>query len=251
MKEPYEGDLACGWEGTGRLADISDISSEVYRALHTDDLKGKNVLVTSGATREFIDPLRFISNPSSGKMGFSIARAAWLRGANVTLISAHTETPPPYGIKTISVENANEMYKKVMSSLKKSDIVIKAAAVSDYKPKNKTSNKIKKSDGNITLELSRTKDILSEIGRNKNGIFVVGFSAETDNLVENSKKKLRSKKADLIVANNINEQGAGFGNDTNIVNIISSDGKETELPLMSKAEIGHIILDMVIEKSKD
>jgi len=251
VMEPYEGDLACGWEGEGRLADVSDISDEVYRILHPDDLKGKKVLVTSGATREFIDPLRFISNPSSGKMGYSIARAAWLRGADVTLISAHTEITSPYGIKTIRVNNADEMYKQVMSNLKEKDIVIKAAAVSDYKPKKKSSNKIKKSDSNITLELSRTKDILKAIGQNKNGTYVVGFAAETENLVENSKKKLKNKKADLIVANNINQEGAGFGYDTNIVKIINSEGEKTELPLMSKAEIGHIILDTILENNKN
>ncbi|MGI9534328.1 MAG: bifunctional phosphopantothenoylcysteine decarboxylase/phosphopantothenate--cysteine ligase CoaBC [Thermodesulfobacteriota bacterium] len=249
--EPYEGDLACGWEGRGRLADISDISNEIFRILYPDDLKGKNVLVTTGATREFIDPLRFISNPSSGKMGFSIAQAAWLRGADVTLISAHTDSPPPYGIKIIEVENANDMYKKVMSNLKDKDIIIKAAAVSDYKVKNKSLNKIKKSSGNISLELSRTKDILKEIGQQKNGAFIVGFAAETENLIENSAKKLKNKKADLIVANNISQEGAGFEVQTNIVSILNSEGKIIELPLMSKADLGHKILDIVIENNKN
>ena len=251
VMEPYEGDLACGWEGKGRLADTSDISNEVYRLLHPHDMKGKNVLVTAGATREFIDPVRFISNPSSGKMGHSIARAAWLRGADVTLISAHTDTPTPYGVKTIKVESSGDMYKKVMSNLKDKDIVIKAAAVSDYKAKSKTSKKLKKSSDNISLELSRTKDILKEIGQHKNGAFIVGFAVETDNLIENSKKKLKSKKADLIVANDISLEGAGFGVDTNIVNIISSEGKTIELPLMSKADLGHKILDIVIEINKN
>ena len=248
--EPYEGDLACGWEGKGRLADIPDITEEIYRVLHPNDLTGKKVLVTSGATREFIDPVRFISNPSSGKMGYSIARAAWLRGADVTLISAYTEIPPPYGVKNIDVEDADDMHKKVMANLRGKDIVIKAAAVSDYKSKNKSSVKIKKSSSNISLELSRTKDILKEIGQHKNGAFVVGFAAETEDLISNSKKKLKSKKADIMVGNNINREGAGFGLGTNIVNIINSKGKVTELPLMSKTDLGHKILDYVIKNKK-
>ena len=249
VMEPYEGELACGWEGKGRLADISDISNEIYRILHPNDLKDKNVLVTAGATREFIDPVRFISNPSSGKMGYSVAQAAWLRGANVTLISAHAEIPPPYGVKTIKVENSNDMYKEVVSNLKDKDIVIKAAAVGDYRVKNKSSGKIKKSSDSISIELHRTKDILKEIGKQKNGAFIVGFAAETENLVANSKEKLKNKKADLIVTNNINQEGAGFGLDTNIVNIINSKGKVTEFPLMSKADIGHKILDIVAESA--
>ena len=247
--EPEEGDLACGWEGRGRLADISSISSEILRMLHPGDYKGKKVLITSGATREYLDPVRFISNPSSGKMGYSIARAAWLRGAEVTLISAFTETPDPYGIKTIHVETADDMYKAVMSNLKGKDIVVKTAAVSDYKPKRKAGAKIKKSPGQLSIDLSRTRDILEKIGKNKNGAFVVGFSAETDKVISNSKKKLMKKNADLIVSNNITLEGAGFGSDTNIVSIIKSSGEKVDLPLMTKEELGHKILDYVIESS--
>ncbi len=250
VMEPYEGNLACGWHGTGRLADVEDIFSEVCRILYPDDLKGKNVLVTAGATREMIDPVRFISNPSSGKMGHGIAMAAWLRGADVTLISAHAEIPPPYGVKTIKVESSDEMYNEVMLNLEHKDIVIKAAAVGDYKPTHKSQNKIKKSSDGISIDLMRTKDILEEIGKRKNGAFVVGFAAETENLATNSKNKLKSKNADLIVANDVSQKGAGFGSDTNIVSIVNSKGRVTELNLMPKTDIAHKILDIVAENNE-
>jgi len=246
VMEPYEGDLACGWEGQGRLADVSDISDEVLRILHPNDLQGKNILVTAGATREFLDPARFISNPSSGKMGYSIARAAWLRGADVTLISAHTEIPHPYGVRTIEVESSDEMYKEVMLNLKRSDIIIKAAAVSDYKPKSRKKNKIKKSSDSISVGFIKTKDILKEIGMQKNDTLVVGFAAETENLEINSKRKLKNKKADFIVANDVSLNGAGFGSDTNTVTIIDSKGEVTKLPSMLKTDAGHKILDIAI-----
>ncbi len=246
--EPYEGDLACGWEGKGRLADIEDISIEVEKELSPKDLKGKKILITAGATREFVDPVRFISNPSSGKMGYSIARAAWMRGGNVTLITGYAEIPPPYGINTIRVESADDMYKAVMSNMKGKDVIIKAAAVSDYKSAGKRTNKIKKSAKSITLELTKTKDILKEIGDNKNGTFLVGFAAESENITENSKKKLKNKNLDLIVANDIKQEGAGFGSDTNIVRIISKDGKKFDLPLMDKEKLGHEILNFVVNK---
>lgn len=246
--EPYEGDLACGWEGKGRLADIEDISIEVEKELSPKDLKGKKILITAGATREFVDPVRFISNPSSGKMGYSIASAAWMRGGDVTLITGYAEIPPPYGINTIKVESSDEMYKAVMSNMKGKDVIIKAAAVSDYKSAGKRTNKIKKSAKSITLELTKTKDILKEIGDNKNGTFLVGFAAESENITENSKKKLKNKNLDLIVANDIKQEGAGFGSDTNIVRIISKDGKKFDLPLMAKEELGHEILNFVVNK---
>ncbi len=247
VMEPYEGDLACGWEGQGRLADVSDISDEVFRALHPSDLQDKKILVTAGATREFLDPVRFISNPSSGKMGYGIARAAWLRGADVTLISAHADIPHPYGVRTIEVESSDEMYKKVMTNLKSSDIIIKAAAVSDYKPKSRKNSKIKKSSDSVSVEFIKTKDILKEVGTRKNGTLVVGFAAETEALETNSKRKLKNKKADLIVANDVSLDGAGFGSDTNTVTIIDSKGKVTKLPSMLKTDAGHKILDIVVK----
>lgn len=246
--EPYEGDLACGWEGKGRLADIEDISIEIEKELSPKDLNEKKVLITAGATREFIDPVRFISNPSSGKMGYSIARAAWMRGGDVTLITGFAEIPPPYGVKTIRVNSADEMYKAVMSNIKGMDVIIKAAAVSDYKTVDKKSNKIKKSENSMTLELTKTRDILKEIGNSKNGTFVVGFAAESENISENSEKKLKNKNLDLIVANDIKQKGAGFGADTNIVSIISKNGEKFDLPLMAKEELGHEILNFVVNK---
>ena len=246
--EPYEGDLACGWEGKGRLADIEDITSHIEKSLAPDDLKGTRILITAGATREYIDPVRFISNPSSGKMGYSLARAAWLRGAEVTLVTAYAEIPPPYGVNTIEVESADEMYKAVKSNLKEKDVVIKAAAVSDYKSGNKKTNKIKKSSRSISLELTKTKDILEEIGRSKNGTFLIGFAAESENLTKNSTKKLKDKYLDLIVANDIKKPGAGFGADTNIVTVISKDGKKIDLPMMAKEELGHEILNFIAKK---
>lgn len=246
--EPYEGDLACGWEGKGRLADIEDISIEIEKELSPKDLNEKKFLITAGATREFIDPVRFISNPSSGKMGYSIARAAWMRGGDVTLITGFAEIPPPYGVKTIRVNSADEMYKAVMSNIKGMDVIIKAAAVSDYKTVDKKSNKIKKSQNSMTLELTKTRDILKEIGNSKNGTFVVGFAAESENISENSEKKLKNKNLDLIVANDIKQKGAGFGVDTNIVSIISKNGEKFDLPLMAKEELGHEILNFVVNK---
>jgi len=246
--EPYEGDLACGWEGKGRLADIEDISIELERQLSPNDLKGKKILITAGATREFIDPVRFISNPSSGKMGYSIARAAWMRGGDVMLITGYAEIPPPYGVNTIKVESADEMYNSVISNMKGKDVIIKAAAVSDYKSINKKTNKIKKTAKSITVELTKTKDILKELGSSKNGTFLIGFAAESEKVAANSKKKLKEKNLDLIVANNIKEKGAGFGTDTNIVSILSKDGKKFELPLMTKEELGHKILNFVVNK---
>ena len=245
--EPYEGDLACGWEGKGRLADIEDISIEIEKELSPKDLEGKKVLITAGATREFIDPVRFISNPSTGKMGYSIAKAAWMRGGDVTLITGYAEIPPPYGVNTIKVESAEEMYKTVMANMKGMDVIIKAAAVSDYKTSSKKTNKIKKTSKTITLELTKTKDILKDIGSSKNGTFLVGFAAESENISENSNKKLKNKNLDLIVANDIKQEGAGFGTDTNIVSIMSKDGKKYELPLMAKEELGHEILNFVVK----
>ena len=171
-----------------------------------------------------------------------------MRGGDVTLITGFAEIPPPYGVNTIKVESADEMYKAVMSKMDGMDVIIKAAAVSDYKSSGKKTNKIKKSAKSISLELTKTKDILKEIGNNKNGTFLVGFAAESENVSENSEKKLKSKNLDLIVANDIKQEGAGFGTDTNIVKIISKDGKKFDLPLMAKEKLGHEILNFVVNK---
>lgn len=245
VMEPYEGSLACGWEGKGRLAEISDIVLEIEKKLTKQDLANKKILVTAGATREFIDPFRFISNPSTGKMGYAIAKAAWMRGADVTLISAYAEIPDPYGVNYINAESASDMFDKVMDDLSSFDIVIKAAGVSDYTPLRKEEQKIKKSAKNLTIKLKKTRDILNAIGKIKNRPIVVGFAAESENIVKNSGEKLKAKGVDLIVANNILENGAGFGGDTNIVHFIKPNGEVKSLPKMSKIDIGHKILEEI------
>ena len=245
--EPEEGNLACGWEGKGRLANIESISREIEKRLSVQDLKGKKILVTAGATREYIDPVRFISNPSTGKMGYSIAKAAWTRGADVLLISAYSELEQPHGVKFIKVENAEEMFLEVNKYKDDYGIIIKAAAVSDYKPTKKGKNKIKKSEKKLSIDLERTKDILLEIGKNKNGTFLVGFAAETENTVKNAKLKRKNKNADLIIANNIKSKGSGFGTDTNEVQIVYRNGSVKKLSKMSKEKLGNVILDIIQE----
>jgi phosphopantothenoylcysteine decarboxylase/phosphopantothenate--cysteine ligase len=249
--EPDEGDLACGWEGKGRLPEVSRIMEEIERLLSPKDLSGERVLVTAGATREFIDSIRFISNPSSGKMGYALARAGWMRGADVLLISAKTDVEPPCGVSLINVVTVSEMHEAVMNNLDWSSVVIKAAAVGDYKPAETFQGKLKKNSKEIHLKLERTRDILLDVGRNKNGRIVVGFAAEGENVVENALGKLRKKNADLIVANDIHRPGAGFGQDTNIVCFVDKWGKVEELPIMTKAEIADKIFDKILEFRKE
>ncbi len=242
--EPGEGELACGWEGKGRLPEIDDIADEIESALTPKDLTGEKVLVTAGATREYIDPVRFISNPSSGKMGYAMAKEARMRGAQVKLISGKTELTPPYGVELIQTESASDMYDAVLKHLKWSTIVIKAAAVGDYTPKTRQNGKIKKQSGKKTIELKQTKDILKEVGGNKNGRIVIGFAAESEDLIKNAKDKLKRKKADMIVANNILEPESGFEKDTNKAHLLY--GSETEeLPLMSKSDLAQRVLDKI------
>lgn len=248
--EPGEGDLACGWEGKGRLPDIEDITDRIEKVLSPGDLAGKNVLVTTGPTREFIDPVRYISNPSTGKMGYSIAKAAWMRGANVTSVSGITSVQPPKGINIIEVTTAKEMYDQVMRHAKHADIIIKCAAVSDYTPRDRKDKKIKKNHDSMEIILTKTRDILSEIAKEYPGKVLIGFAAESNNLIENSLKKIKSKNLDLIIANDITGKETGFGSDNNIVHIIDRNGSVTDLPLMSKNEIAHRILDMVTGLSK-
>ncbi len=249
--EPDEGDLACGWEGKGRLPEVGRIMEEIERLLSPKDLSGERVLVTAGATREFIDSIRFISNPSSGKMGYALARAGWMRGADVVLISAKTDVEPPCGVSLINVVTVSEMHEAVMSNLEWSSVVIKAAAVGDYKPVETFQGKLKKNSKEIHLKLERTPDILLDVGKNKNGRIVVGFAAEGENVVENALGKLRKKNADLIVANDIHRPGAGFGQDTNIVCFVDRWGKVEELPIMTKAEIADKIFDKILEFRKE
>ena len=252
IMEPGVGDLACGWEGKGRLPEIETILAEIEKTLTPQDMSNEKVLVTAGATREFIDPVRFISNPSSGKMGYAMAKEAANRGADVVLISGKSSLCPIPGIKTINIESSEEMYKSVMEHLDWSTIVVKAAAVGDYTPVERENGKIKKDDKNRTLELKRTHDILKEIGKNKNDKIVIGFAAETDNLIKNAQEKLKKKNADLIVANDVSQSGAGFGDDTNIAHLIYGSSIE-ELPIMPKSLLAQKILDKIsdIKKNKE
>ncbi|MGB3363837.1 MAG: bifunctional phosphopantothenoylcysteine decarboxylase/phosphopantothenate--cysteine ligase CoaBC [Thermodesulfobacteriota bacterium] len=250
IMEPGEGNLACGWEGKGRLPEIDIILGEIEKTLTPDDMSKEKVLVTAGATREFIDSVRYISNPSSGKMGYALAKEAANRGAEVVLVSGKSNLCPIPGVKIINIETSEEMYKSVMEHLDWSTVVVKAAAVGDYTPVKKENGKIKKEDKNRTLELKRTQDILKEIGKNKNDRIVIGFAAETENLINNAQEKLKKKNADLIVANDVSKSGAGFEEDTNIAHLIYGDSAE-ELPLMSKSLLAQKILDKISDIKKN
>ncbi len=243
---PDSGMLANGDLGDGRMPEEDVLLEYIIREIAcTKDLQGKKVLVTAGATREAIDPVRFITNHSSGKMGFALAKAAMLRGAEVTLVAAHTEVKAPPFVKVVPVTSAGDMFEAVSSLAPVQDIIIKAAAVSDYTPLVKAESKLKKSDGEMSIELRRTKDILKYLGENKkDGQFICGFSMETDNVIENSRAKLTKKNCDMICANSLRTEGAGFGVDTNVITLITTDG-ETELPMMSKDEAAHRILDEI------
>jgi phosphopantothenoylcysteine decarboxylase/phosphopantothenate--cysteine ligase len=245
--EPAVGLLACGDTGVGKMPEPDVICEYMYRELsRSKDMLGKRVLVTAGATCEPIDPVRYITNHSTGKMGFAIAKAAMLRGAEVTLIAAHTEIEPPMFVNVVRVGSAAEMFDAVKAHFDKSDIVIKAAAVADYTPATVADNKIKKSDGDMTISLKRTTDILKYLGENKKHQFLCGFSMETENMLENSVKKLKSKNVDMIAANSLKQVGAGFGTDTNIITLITKDNVK-ELPIMSKADAADEILNAYLE----
>lgn len=252
--EPEAGPLACGDVGIGRLAAVDKIVSVVCKVLSSPavggtgklDLAGVKILVTAGPTREAIDPIRFISNRSSGKMGYAIAEAALDRGANVTLISGPTQIESPEGVKFIRIEKAGEMKQEIDRLIDGVDVLIMAAAVSDYRPKKFGQKKIKRSTEKLAMELESTPDILKGIrSKGKGTRVIVGFAAETENLIENAKRKLKEKDLDLIVANDVGLAGAGFDEDTNIVSIISQDGDVEELPKMVKIEVAQRILDKV------
>ncbi|MBQ7862469.1 MAG: bifunctional phosphopantothenoylcysteine decarboxylase/phosphopantothenate--cysteine ligase CoaBC [Clostridia bacterium] len=246
---PATGMLANGDLGDGRMPDEEELLQHIIKEIAFEkDLAGKKILVTAGATREAIDPVRFITNHSSGKMGIAIAGAAMLRGAEVTLVKAHTDVEPPMFVKVVPVTSAEDMFEAVTALAPGQDIIIKAAAVSDYTPLVKADSKLKKSDGEMSIELGRTKDILKHLGENKKeGQFICGFSMETDNVIENSRAKLNKKNCDMICANSLRTEGAGFGVDTNVITLITAEG-ETELPMMSKDEAAHKILDKCIKK---
>lgn len=243
---PSEGRLACGAIGAGKLADIADIISAVEGALESSEkLAGKKVLITAGATRESLDPVRYITNHSSGKMGYALAQVAKSMGAEVTLVSGITNIRPPYGVNTVITESASEMYDEVMARKDETDLFVMAAAVADYTPNSFSENKIKKSDDDLVLGLKRTEDILKAVCQSKRkNQKVVGFSMETENLVDNSRKKLISKNADMIVANSISEKNAGFGTDTNKAFILTKE-KEIETELVSKIELAKTIFENI------
>lgn len=249
---PDHGMLANGDSGDGRMPEERVLLEYILRETAFEkDLAGKKVLVTAGATMEAIDPVRYITNHSSGKMGFALARAAMLRGAEVTLVAAHTDAEPPMFVNKVDVKSAEDMFGAVAAVSSEQDIIIKAAAVADYTPAAVSDSKIKKSDGDMKIELKRTKDILKYLGENKrSGQIICGFSMETDNVLENSRKKLISKNCDMICANSLRTAGAGFGTETNIITIITADD-EQELPLMSKEEAAHRILDRILKMKTD
>lgn len=246
--DPVCGMLANGDTGDGKLPSEETLVSYVVRELAREkDLHGKKVLVTAGPTQEAIDPVRYITNHSTGKMGYALAEAAMLRGAEVTLISGPTAIEPPMFVNVIPIISAQEMFEKVATNATENDIIIKAAAVADYRPKEVCDEKIKKSDHDTEIELERTTDILAYLGKNKGKTFLCGFSMETENMLENSRRKLDKKNLDMIVANNLKDKGAGFGVDTNLITIITRD-RELQLELMSKQDAANCILDEIIRK---
>lgn len=246
---PAVGHLACGDTGAGKMPEPEVLLQYIERELaHTKDLQGKRVLVTAGPTQESIDPVRYLTNHSSGKMGYALARAAMLRGACVTLVSGQTNLTPPMFVDYVQVTTAREMYEAVVSRSADQDIILKAAAVADYRPAAVSDNKVKKSDGPMHIELERTDDILAYLGAHKrSGQFLCGFSMETEHLLENSRAKLLKKNLDMIAANNVKVEGAGFQKDTNVITLITRE-HEIALPLMSKAEASDRILDAVLQE---
>ncbi len=249
VAEPASGHLACGAEGKGRLPEPEQL---LELCLHTvareKDLRGKRVLVTAGPTREALDPVRYLTNRSSGRMGYAIAKAAARRGAEVTLVSGPTALPRPGYMEIVEIESAQEMYEAVTSRAPDMDIIIKAAAVADYRPADVAEDKIKKKDGDLSIPLERTLDILAALGQNKREAqFLCGFSMETRDLIENSRKKLTKKNLDMVAANNVKVEGAGFGVETNVLTLITAEG-EKELPLMSKDAAADALLDAILER---
>ena len=247
--QPAEGYLACGDTGAGKMPEPEELFDYIVKAAaYEKDLAGKKVLVTAGATMEAIDPVRYITNHSTGKMGYAVARAAALRGAEVTLVSAHTEVAKPRFVKVVDVTSAREMFEAVKALSGEQDIVVKAAAVADYRPAEVAAEKVKKKDGEMAIRLERTDDILAWLGEHRReGQFLCGFSMETQNMLENSRAKLAKKHIDMIVANNLKVAGAGFGVDTNVVTMITA-GRETELPMLTKDEVAHRLLDGILEE---
>lgn len=247
--EPETGVLACRDTGIGKMPEPETLLAHIMRETACQkDLAGKRVLVTAGATIEAIDPVRYISNHSTGKMGYAVAKNAMLRGADVTLVTGAATEEPPLFVNVVRVNSASDMYDAVMECADSQDIIIKAAAVADYTPARVSDEKIKKKDGGMNISLVRTRDILGTLGEHKKeGQFLCGFSMETENLLENSRKKLEEKHLDMIVANNLKVEGAGFGTDTNVVVLITKE-EEKQLPMLSKDEVAGKILDEILAK---
>lgn len=245
--DPASGYLACGDTGAGKMPEPETLFAYIEAELaHEKDLAGKRVLVTAGATQEALDPVRYLTNHSTGKMGYALAKAAMLRGAQVTLVSGQTNLEPPLSVDFVPIVSAQDMYEAVERRFDDTDLLIMAAAVADYRPKEYVDQKIKKKAGGNVLELARTTDIIGTLsGRKHPGQFLCGFSMETEHMLENSRAKLEKKNLDMIVANNLRTEGAGFGTETNVVTLIRADG-QTELPKMSKLEVSHRILDEVV-----
>ena len=244
---PASGYLACGDTGAGKMPEPEVLLQYIERTLaEPKDLTGKKILVTAGPTQENIDPVRYITNHSSGKMGYAVARAAMLRGAEVTLVSGQTALIPPMFVDYVQITTAEEMYQAVTERSDEQDIIIKAAAVADYRPKTVYENKVKKQDGQMSIELERTKDILAYLGAHKKkDQFLCGFSMETENMIGNSRAKLQKKNLDMIAANNVKVEGAGFQGDTNVMTLITQD-QEIALPLLSKEEVANKIMDIIL-----
>jgi len=245
--DPDEGYLACGMTGAGRLAGQQAIVAAVQEALHAvRDLAGEKVLVTAGPTREYLDPVRYLTNRSSGKMGYAVAEAAAKRGARVILVSGPTALETPSGVERFDVQSAEEMHSAVLEKVADCSIAFFAAAVADYRPAVASERKMKRNKESITISLEPTPDILRSIATNKGERLIVGFAAETESVAENARKKLAAKNADLIVANDVSAEGAGFDHDTNIVTLFARDGRDLALPRLSKSEVAQRILDEVI-----
>lgn len=245
---PESGRLACGDVGEGKLASPEVIVNAVVDLLNDNnkDLQGKKIMITAGPTVESIDPVRYLTNRSTGKMGYAIAKMAADRGADVTLVSGPTNITPPYNIKKlIKIQSAEDMYNAIIDNFEENQVIIKSAAVADYKPKTYSDKKIKKSNDDLVIELDRNKDIAYELGKIKKDKILVGFAAETNDLIENAKGKVNKKNLDFIVANDLTEEGAGFGTDTNIVKIIDKEGNISKYPQMKKDEVANVILDKV------
>lgn len=250
--EPESGDLACDEQAIGRLANIRRIMDNIESVLEKDKpLLGKTILITAGATQEPIDPVRYITNYSSGKMGYALAKVAYHLGARVILISAKTQLESPVGAEIIQVKTAQEMHLEVLKAFKQTDAVISAAAIADYRTKKIASEKIKKGNDTLILELEKNPDILSDLGRTKGNKILVGFAAETSNLIKNAQAKLKEKNLDLIVANDITKQGCGFGSDTNQVTLISQGDEIKHLPLLDKEDVARKILDEIVKLLKE